>query len=155
MSVDEGKRSTALSAATGGSGDTPIPWWVRIVVVLGALLMAAGGIIALTNPAMLASQHEEINGAVRIYAGYMASRNLALTAMLLAMLALGAKRALAVLMTLTALVQIFDACMDCVEARWPVVPGVLVFGIVFLAGAARLSGHPFWKREAWRSWETY
>jgi hypothetical protein len=40
--------------------------------------------------------------------------------------------------------------MDCMERRWALIPGVLVFAIVFFIGAARLSGQPFWKVAAWR-----
>jgi hypothetical protein len=126
-----------------------IPWWLQLAVIVGALLMAAGGVIALVHPVMLVSPQDEINGAVRIYAGYLASRNLVLAAMLLATLSLRARGALGHLMMLTAFIQIADACIDCVEGRWPIVPGVLVFGVGFFLGAARLSGHPFWKRQAW------
>ena len=66
----------------------PIAWWLRVVIVLGAFLTAMGGIIALVHPAMLVSPHDEINGAVHIYAGYLAARNLALAIMLVALLLL-------------------------------------------------------------------
>jgi hypothetical protein len=58
-----------------------IPWWIRLVVPLGAILMATGAILALANPAMLVSPGDEINGAVPIYAGYLASRNIAIAIM--------------------------------------------------------------------------
>ena len=51
----------------------PSPRWVYVVVLIGALLMALGGVIALVNPAMLVSPHDQINGAVHVYAGYLAS----------------------------------------------------------------------------------
>jgi hypothetical protein len=35
------------------------------------------------------------------------------------------------------------------EGRWIIVPGVVVFGLLFLLASARLCGHPFWRREAW------
>jgi hypothetical protein len=127
----------------------PIAWWVRVVVLLGALLMAAGAVIALVHPAMLVAPQDEINGAALIYAGYMASRNLALAVMLVALLGLGARRALGSLMVVVALVQVLDAFIDCTERRWAIVPGVLVIGVVFLIAAARLCGHPFWKAAAW------
>ena len=127
-----------------------IPWWVRLIVILGATLTAMGALIALINPAMLVSPHDQINGAVHIYAGYLAARNLALAFMLLALLVFGAKRALGNLMALVGLIQVLDVCMDAVEGRWTIVPGVLLFGMMFLIGAARLSeGNPFWKLEAW------
>jgi hypothetical protein len=98
---------------------------------------------------MLVSPNDEINGAVHIYAGYFASRNMALAIMLIALLSLSAKRALSNLMVLVALIQLLDACIDCAEARWPIVPGVIVLGLIFLFGASRLSNNPFWKSEFW------
>jgi hypothetical protein len=112
--------------------------------------MAVGSVIALVHPAMLASPNAEINHAAHLYAGYFAVRNLALAVMLMAALSLGAKTSLNALMMLTALVQILDAGVDCVEARWTVVPGVMILGLLFLLGSARLSGHPFWRLKAWR-----
>jgi len=127
----------------------PIGWWLRAVVILGALLMATGALLALIHPAMLVSPHDEINGAVHIYAGYLASRNMAMAIMLIALLSLSAKRALSNLMFLVALVQLLDACIDCAEARRPIVPGVIFLGLVFLFAASRLSTYPFWKSEFW------
>ena len=135
-----------------GVAPTPtatIPGWLRTVVILGALLMAAGAVLALVHPAMLVSPHDEINGAVHIYAGYLASRNLAMAVLLIVLLSLSAKRALSNLMVLVALIQLLDACIDCAEARWPIVPGVLFLGLIFLFGAARLSSYPVWKPEFW------
>ncbi len=130
--------------------NTPaIPWWVTAVVLLGALLTATGAILALVHPAMLVSPHDEINAAVHVYAGYLTARNGALAFMLLVLLGLRARRALGNLMVLVALIQILDACIDCFEGRWMIVPGVLVFGLVFLIAAARLSGYPFWRSQAW------
>jgi hypothetical protein len=136
-------------AARGAQTNQPIAWWVRVVVILGALLTAMGAIIALVQPAMLVSPHDEINGAVHIYAGYLVARNLAIAIMLVALLLLGAKRALGNLMVLVGFIQLLDVCMDVAEGRWSIVPGILVFGVVFLVGAARLSVYPFWRIEAW------
>lgn len=127
----------------------PIAWWLRILVVLGALLTALGAVIALVHPAMLVSPHDEINGAVRIYAGYLAARNLALAVMLIGLLLAGARRGLANLMVLVGFIQLLDICMDLAEGRWAVAPGVFVFGVVFLIAASRLIGDPFWRIEFW------
>jgi len=128
---------------------TAFALWVCVVVVLGAILFATGAILAIVHPAMLVSPHDEINGAVHIYAGYFASRNMALATLLIVLLLLRARHALANLMVLVALIQVTDAIMDCVEGRWMIAPGVLLFGLVFSIGAMRVSGHPFWRREAW------
>jgi hypothetical protein len=126
-----------------------IAWWVYVIVVLGAILIATGAILAIVQPAMLVSPHDTINGAVHIYAGYLASRNMAMAALLIVLLYLRARHALANLMVLVAFVQVLDAFMDCIEGRWIIAPGVLLFGLVFSIGAMRLSGYPFWRIEAW------
>jgi hypothetical protein len=146
--LNGGRVSTATRSA---SINRPIAWWLRLIVILGALLAAMGAVIALVDPAMLVSPHDEINGAVRIYAGYLAARNLALACMLVALLLVGARRALGNLMVLVGFVQLLDACMDAAQGRWVIMPGVIVFGVVFLFGAALVSGgYPFWRIEAWR-----
>lgn len=129
--------------------DQPIAWWIRVAVILGAALTAMGAVIALVYPVMLVSPHDEINGAVHVYAGYLVARNLAIAILLVALLVAGARRALGHLMALVGMIQLLDVCMDVVEGRWSIVPGILVFGIVFLVGAARLSGFPFWRAQAW------
>ena len=126
-----------------------ISWWITAAVLLGALLMANGAVLALVHPAMLVSPHDQINAAVHVYAGYLTARNGALAIMLVALLTLRARRALGNLMVLVALIQILDAVMDAIEARSTLVPGILIFGLVFLIAASRLSGYPFWCSEAW------
>jgi hypothetical protein len=144
---DQAFRSTARSRS-GASG--AIPWWLRTIVVAGALLMVTGALIALLHPVLLVSPHDEINGAVHIYAGYLASRNLGLAIMLVAAMSLRATGMLNTLMLLTAFTQLLDAGIDCLEGRWVVIPGVVLIGLLFFVGAARLSRYPFWKLEAWR-----
>jgi hypothetical protein len=66
------------------------------------------------------------------------------------MLALRARGVLSGLMLLTALVQVLDAGLDAAEGRWTIVPGVLIFALVFFLGAARLRGQLFWNLAAWK-----
>jgi hypothetical protein len=80
--------------------------------------------------------------------------------MLVAAVGLRARGMLNGMLLLTACVQLLDAVighrwcrrpMDGAEGRWAiVVPGVVLFGILFLVAAARLSGYPFWRIEAWK-----
>jgi hypothetical protein len=129
----------------------PFSWWLWMIVILGALLTAAGGIIALVHPSMLVSPREQMNGAVHIYAGYLAARSLAISFLLLVLLFIGARRALGNLMVLVGLIQLLDTCMDVAEGRRAIIPVVFVFGLVFLWSAACLSGgYPFWRIEAWK-----
>jgi hypothetical protein len=122
----------------------------KVASVLGAILLTVGAGIALFHPAMLVSPHDEINGAVRTYAGYLVSRNVSLAIALLVALTLGARRALSNFLLLVAIIQILDGIMDCAEHRWPIVPGVLILAVLFLFASASLSGYPFWKIRAWK-----
>jgi hypothetical protein len=147
--ADRTQESTATPLSRPREQSLAMPLWPKLIVILGALLTLMGGVLAIVHPAMMVSPHDEINGAVRIYAGYLASRNLAIAFMLIWLLGLHAWRALSQLMILVAFIQFFDVCMDCLEGRWIIVPGVLLVGILFLFGSKRLSGHPFWKSAAW------
>ncbi len=121
------------------------PLWVSVVVVLGASLLATGGVIALVRPGMLVSPHDEINSSAHIYAGYLFSRNVSLAVMLLAAWGTGARYMLSGLMALAAIVQFLDAGLDAVEGRVILLPVVVALGALFALAAARLSGRLFWK----------
>lgn len=149
MSPDQVSRELETASGSVADKTAAIPMWVRVFVVAGGLLMALGGVIALTNPSMLMAPHDEITNGVKIYAGYVAARNLVLGLFLPLLLALRARRALGSMMVLVGFIQIFDVIMDCIEGRWAIVPGVLVLGILYLIGAARVAGAPFWRRESW------
>jgi hypothetical protein len=126
-----------------------IPLWVSIVVILGALLIAAGAVISKLAPTLLTNS-EAMTGAARVYADYMFARNLPLAVMLFLLLATKARRMLAGLMVLTALIQIVDVINDLTRGAFLLVPGLLVFAIIFLVGASRLFGQAVWSVDAWR-----
>jgi hypothetical protein len=126
-----------------------IPVWPGVIVMLGIVLLAAGAIIAVVRPVLLVSPQDQINEATHVYAGYLASRNMALALMLLATLILRARKGLNILVLLTAVIQVLDIAMDFAEGRWVVVPAVVIIGALFLSASAGLSGYPFWKKEAW------
>ena len=150
MSELQNSRPAPLTNSLAAQPATnPFPWWLQAIVLSGALLMAAGALIALLNPAMLVSSHDEINAAVHIYAGYLFSRNAALAVLLVVSMIVRARGILSTLVLLTAFIQLLDAAVDCMEGRWTIVPGVLIFGLLFFFASARLSGYPFWRKEAW------
>ncbi|HEX9414398.1 MAG TPA: hypothetical protein VF916_12910 [Ktedonobacterales bacterium] len=117
----------------------PLPWWLATIVILGALLTAGGGILALVRPETLIGSGQRMNEAAYVYAGYLVSRNLALAIMLLATLALRAWRMLAGLMVLAALTQLIDAVVDATTGRSTLLPIVLIFAVAFLIGVTQLS----------------
>jgi hypothetical protein len=135
------------------SGDSTrpekIPAWVGAVAIVGGLLMILGAVLGIVRPSMLAGPDAVLIGAVEVFAGYFAVRNLVLGLLLPVLLAIGARRSLGNLLAIIGLVQLLDVCMDCVEGRWAIVPGVLLLGVLYLAAAARVSGGAFWRRRAW------
>lgn len=122
-----------------------IPRWLAAVVLLGAALTATGAIIALLPSG------DHLNASGQSYAMYFVTRNLAVSIMLGATLALRSWRVLAGVMTLTALIQTLDAATAVATGHYGLVPIDLIYAFVFLIGAARLSGHPFWQAAAWRT----
>ncbi|HEX4203454.1 MAG TPA: hypothetical protein VHZ51_04505 [Ktedonobacteraceae bacterium] len=125
------------------------PLWVSIVVILGALLSLTGAVISKVNPTLLASGGPMTETA-RVYADYMFARSLALAVMLLFLLAVRSRRMLAGFMVLIALIQLVDGVDDLVRGAFLLVPGLLVFALVFLAGAWRLFRQAPWRLDAWR-----
>lgn len=131
-----------------------IPLWVSIVVVLGALLTITGAVISKVDPTIL-TNGSLMTEAVRVYADYVFARNLALAMVLLFLLTVRARRMLAGFMVLMALIQILDVVDDLTHGAFLLVPGLLVFAIVFLLGAWRLFGQAVWHVEAWRGLDNH
>lgn len=129
---------------------TVLPRWLIAIVILGSALMIIGACFAFLRPEMLLSPGQPITEGVRTYAGYLVSRNLALGLMLCVALAVRARAALSALMVLFAFIQLLDVCNDALDGRWAIVPGIAILGLLFLMGAARVSGHAFWSPKAWR-----
>lgn len=86
-----------------------------------------------------------MNNAARIFAGYLISRNLSLTARLAGARALRAGKVLGDFLTLTALIQFVDAAVDCSEQRWAVVTVMVLLGLAFLTGPGSALGRSVWK----------
>src|SRR6266849_6167009 len=126
-----------------------IPLWVSIVVILGALLTVTGAVISKVDPTLL-TNGSPMTEAARVYADYLFARNLPLAVMLLFLLAIRARRMLAGFMVLTALIQLVDVINDLARGAFLLVPGLLVFAIVFLVGASSLFGQAVWHVDAWR-----
>lgn len=141
-SVQSDKQSTAQSSIR-------IPLWISIIVIIGALLIASGAVISKVDPTLVTNDGPMTDTA-RVYADYMFARNLPLAVMLLFLLALKARRMLAGFMVLIAFIQLVDIIDDLTRGAFLLVPGLLVFAIVFLLGAWKLFGQPIWHGDAWR-----
>jgi hypothetical protein len=129
-----------------------IPLWISIVVILGAILTATGAVISKLDPTLL-TNGSPMTEAAWVYADYMFARNLSLAVMLLLLLALRTRRMLAGFMVLMALIQLVDVINDLARGDFLLVPGLLVFAIVFLVGASKLFGQPVWRADTWREQE--
>src|ERR1700760_1774060 len=88
-----------------GSQPPAIPLWVSGFLVAGAVLLILGGTIALVNPSMLISPHDEITNGVKVYAGYVVARNIGLGLFLPLLLALRARRSLGSMLMLVGMIQ--------------------------------------------------
>jgi hypothetical protein len=132
----------------------PIPLWLSIVVIIGAVLTATGAVISKVDPTLLTNGNP-MTDAAWVYADYVFARNLALAVMLLLLVTLRARRMLAGFMVLIALIQCIDAIDDLSRGDVLLVPGLLVFAIVFLFGAWQLFGQAIWHSDAWRDPEIH
>lgn len=130
--------------------DIHIPFWVYIAVIIGAVLTATGAVISKVDPTLL-TNGSPITDAARIYTDYVFARNLALAVMLLLLLALRTKGMLAGFMVLIALIQFIDVINDLTRGDFLLVPGLLIFAIVFLIGAWQLFGQAIWHIDTWRN----
>ena len=109
------------------------------MVVIGAALLAVGAVLAVVKPSMLLGPAEPVTSGVRVYAGYLFSRNLSLAMLLIAALTRRWRKNLSGMIALYALIQLLDAVMDCVEGRWAVLPPVVLLGLLFAWAWVRMS----------------
>lgn len=108
-----------------------LPGWIAAVVLAGAALLLAGAVLAVAKPSMMLGPADSVTSGVRIYAGYLFSRNLALALLLVAALTRRFRANLSGMIALYALIQLLDAIMDCIEGRWMVLAPVLLLGVLF------------------------
>ena len=108
-----------------------------------------GAAISKVDPTLL-TNGSPMTEAARVYADYLFARNLALAVVVLLLLVIRARRMLAGFMVLVALIQMVDSVDDLARGAVLLVPGLLVFAIMFLLGAERLFGQAVWHLDAWR-----
>ena len=126
----------------------PLPVWVRLVVILGALLFLVGAVVSKVNPTLLTNS--PMTDAARVYADYTFARDLAIAALLLLLLLVRARGILAGVMVLVALIQLLDILNDLAHGALILIPGLLLFAVVFLLGAGQLFGRPLWQASTWQ-----
>lgn len=129
--------------------DRPASRWAYIIVVLCAALTVVGALVSKIDPSLLTNGHA-VPTAAHIYTDYMFSRSIALAALMLFFLCIGARRMLAVCMLLLTLIQCIDVIDDAGRGDFMLVPGVLVLMILCLVAARSLLDGPLWRPAAWR-----
>ncbi len=123
--------------------------WIAVIVIIGAALLLAGAILSKVNPTLL-TNNSPMTDAAHVYADYTFARDLAVAVMLLFLLFVRARRMLAGFMVLVALIQIIDILDDLARGAFVLIPGLLIFAILFLLGVWQLFGRPLWQAAAWR-----
>ena len=129
--------------------DARIPAWIVVVVIIGAVLLLVGALVSKVDPTLL-TNNSPMNDAAHVYADYTFARDLALAIMLLFLVIVRARRMLAGYMVLVALIQIIDILDDLARGAFVLIPGLLLFAILFLIGAWQLFGRPLWQAATWR-----
>lgn len=145
-------KQTAQKDTSRTSQGGRIPWWVALIVILGAALTLTGAVIGKVDPSLLTGG-SPVNDAGRVYADYLFARNLAVGVMLLLSLSARARHILAGFMVLSALIQMVDIIDDLTRGAFFLVPGLVLFAVVFLLGAWRLFGKAIWSLDTWRAGE--
>jgi hypothetical protein len=118
---------------TGTAHATLIKGFISVAVVLGALLLAFGG---LTVAPPWSSQA----GA------YLADRNFGIAGLLVVLLVRRSWATLAIVLLATAVIHLLDAVVDVPYHNLPGVVGSVVFTVIFAASAAWLFRHPVLSR---------
>ena len=129
--------------------DTRIPVWIAVIVIIGAVLLLVGALVSKVDPTLL-TNNNPMTDAARVYADYTFARDLAVAVMLLFLLFVRARRMLAGFMTLVAFIQVIDILDDLARGAFVLIPGLLIFAILFLIGAWQLFGRPLWQMTTWR-----
>jgi hypothetical protein len=126
-----------------------ISWPVVAVVLVGAAVVLAGGILAWLRPQQLLPAGASADVGVHLYGARMAARALPLGLALVVLLVLRARRMLAGLLVLVAAIEAGDSVSALAHRDWVELSGAVV-AVAFLWAAARLLGAPLWAARAWR-----
>ena len=111
---------------------------VAAVVVVGAAVVLAGGLIAWLHPALLLPSGTAVDTGARIYGARMAARALPLGIALLVLLAVRARAMLAALLVLVAAVEVGDAASALAYRDWAELAGAVAVAAAFGWAAHRL-----------------
>jgi hypothetical protein len=124
--------------------------WVTAATAVAAALFLLGAVVALADPALLVGSGAHVGSAARVHAGYIFSRDLAISVALAGLLLVRATRLLAGALLLAGVVQVLDVLVDVATARFALVPGLAVLAGLLLAAAAGTSPTPLWRAATWR-----
>ncbi|MGI8689243.1 MAG: hypothetical protein ACR2M3_11750 [Thermomicrobiales bacterium] len=136
---------TGQAAASPTRRSVMVPWFIVIVVVLGALLNAMVGILSLFAPATLLASlgqsGEHLTAGTRLFAAYTGAREIPVAVLLVVLLVMRS-RLLPALMVLSASVYALDGLDALASGDGPRIAGSFVFAIAFLSAALWLFKQP-------------
>ena len=115
-----------------------IGWLVAIIVVIGAVTVLAGGLLAWLHPAALLPSGTGVTTGVRLYGARMAARSLPLGVALVLLLATRSRRLLGWTLVLVAATEIGDCVSALAYQDWAELVGGAVVTIAFGWAAGRL-----------------
>jgi hypothetical protein len=110
-----------------------ITWPVVVVVVTGAVVVLAGGLIAWLRPGQLLPGGVPVGAGVHLYAERMAARSIPIGVGLLVLLWLRERRMLAGLLLLVGVIEIGDTIAAIVNRDWAELSGAVVAVAFFWA----------------------
>lgn len=119
---------------------TGIGWPVATIVVIGAVVVLAGGLVAWLHPATLLPAGTPVGTGVRLYGARMAARSLPLGVALLVLLATRSRRLLGWSMVLVAVIELGDCVSALAYHDWSELAGGAIVAIAFGWAARRLLG---------------
>lgn len=126
------------------------PWWVTVIVIIGALGVLSLTVGALFGPQTVLAPGQHMNAAAHVWARYAAAYNVALGMALLALLAIRARRILAGTLVQAAFAEVLLAVVAIIDHRWEQIPADIILLIAFVLSATRLFGQSPWRAAAWR-----
>jgi hypothetical protein len=125
-------------------------WWVTGVVIVCAVLLMIGAVLALVRPGLLGNLADPMTTTVRVYADYVVARDGVLAIFLVLLLVARAGRALSTALLIVALIQAADVVLDAFQGRVAIVPLAAVIAIACITAAVRHSDLPLWRISNWR-----
>ena len=131
-------RPLGITAASRASAADRQPWWLYVVVIVGALGVLSLAYSALFSPATMLTSGQQLSDSARTWAHYSAPYIIALGAALLVPLAIRAWRVLTGILVQAAFAEVMLGIVGIATHRWDQVAADVVLIAAFLLSACWL-----------------